>query len=66
MAVPKTRIHAAPSSNKRVRERFTAQIARSSGPTSSPETLHLPARHGIAEIQVSSLHMKSDAAISAV
>lgn len=61
-AVPKTRIHAAASSNKRVRELFTAQVAEILWAHKlSPETLHLPARHGIAEIQVFSLHLKSDA-----
>ncbi|HEX7260222.1 MAG TPA: DUF4391 domain-containing protein, partial [Luteolibacter sp.] len=59
-AVPKTRIHAAASSNKRIRELFTAQIAEILWLHKlSPETLHLPARHGIAEIQVFSLHLKS-------
>lgn len=59
-AVPKTRIHAAASSNKRLRELFTAQVADIVWSHKlSPETLHLPARHGIAEIQVFSLHLKS-------
>lgn len=61
-AVPKTRIHAAASSNKRIRDLFTAQVADILWSHKlSPETLHLPARHGIAEIQVFSLHLKSDA-----
>jgi len=59
-AVPKTRIHAAASSNKRLRELFTAQVADIVWSHKlAPETLHLPARHGIAEIQVFSLHLKS-------
>jgi hypothetical protein len=59
-AVPKTRIHAAASSNKRLRELFTAQVADIVWSYKlSPETLHLPVRHGIAEIQVFSLHLKS-------
>ena len=60
-AVPKTRIHAAASSNKRIRELFTAQVSDILWSHKlSPETLHLPARHGIAEIQVFSLHLKSE------
>lgn len=60
-AVPKTRIHAAASSNKRMKELFTAQVADIVWSHKlSPETLHLPARHGIAEIQVFSLHLKSE------
>jgi hypothetical protein len=59
-AVPKTRIHAAASSNKRIRELFTAQVSDIVWLHKlSPETLHLPARHGIAEIQVFSLQLKS-------
>jgi hypothetical protein len=59
-AVPKTRIHAAASSNKRIKELFTSQVAEIIWSHKlSPETLHLPARHGIAEIQVFSLHLKS-------
>ena len=61
-AVPKTRIHAAASSNKRIRDLFSAQVADIHWAHKlSPETLHLPARHGIAEIQVFSLHLKSEA-----
>lgn len=60
-AVPKTRIHAAASSNKRMRELFTAQVAEIVWAHKlSPETLHLPARHGITEIQIFSLHLKSE------
>lgn len=59
-AVPKTRIHAAASSNKRIKDLFTTQVADIVWSHKlSPETLHLPARHGIAEIQVFSLHLKS-------
>jgi hypothetical protein len=61
-AVPKTRIHAAASSNKRIKELFTTQVADILWSHKlSPETLHLPARHGIAEIQVFTLHLKSEA-----
>jgi hypothetical protein len=61
-AVPKTRIHAAASSHKRTKDIFTAQVADILWSHKlSPETLHLPARHGIAEIQVFSLHLKSEA-----
>lgn len=61
-AVPKTRIHAAASSPKRIKELFTTQVAEIVWSHKlSPETLHLPARHGIAEIQVFSLHLKSTA-----
>lgn len=60
-AVPKTRIHAAASSNKRIKELFTAQVSDILWSHKlSPETLHLPARHGITEIQVFSLHLKSE------
>jgi Domain of unknown function (DUF4391) len=60
-AVPKTRIHAAASSNKRIRELFTTQVSEILWAHKlSPETLHLPARHGITEIQVFSLHLKSE------
>ncbi|MEX1115318.1 MAG: DUF4391 domain-containing protein [Akkermansiaceae bacterium] len=60
-AVPKTRIHAAASSNKRIRELFTAQVSEILWLHKlSPETTHLPARHGITEIQVFSLHLKSE------
>ena len=60
-AVPKTRIHAAASSNKRIRDLFTAGVSEIVWQHKlSPETLHLPARHGIAEIQVFSLHLKSE------
>jgi hypothetical protein len=59
-AVPKTRIHAAAASNKRIRELFTAQVAEIVWAHKlSPETLHLRARHGITEIQIFSLHLKS-------
>ena len=59
-AVPKTRIHAAASSNKRIKELFTTQVAEIIWQHKlSPETLNLPARHGITEIQVFSLHLKS-------
>lgn len=61
-AVPKTRIHAAASSNKRVKDLFTTQVADIHWSHKlSTETLHLPARHGITEIQVFSLHLKSEA-----
>jgi hypothetical protein len=60
--VPKTRVHAAASSNKRIKELFTSQVAEMIWSHKlSPETLHLPARNGITEIQVFSLHVKSEA-----
>lgn len=59
-AVPKTRIHAAASSSKRIKEAFTSGVTEIVWAHKlSPETLPLPARHGIAEIQVFSIHLKS-------
>lgn len=59
-AVPKTRIHAAASSSKRIKEAFTSGVSEIVWAHKlSPETLPLPARHGIAEIQVFSIHLKS-------
>ncbi len=59
-AVPKTRIHAAASSSKRIKEAFTSGVSEIVWTHKlSPETLPLPARHGIAEIQVFSIHLKS-------
>jgi hypothetical protein len=58
--VPKSRLHAAASSNKRTRDLFTAEVSEIIWLYKlSPETLHLRARHGITEIQVFSLHLKS-------
>jgi hypothetical protein len=60
--VPKTRIHTAASSNKRIKELFTTQVSEIIWSHKlSPETLHLPARHGIVEIQIFTLHLKSEA-----
>jgi hypothetical protein len=60
--VPKTRVHAAASSNKRIKELFTSQVSEMIWSHKlSPETLHLPARNGITEIQVFSLHIKTEA-----
>jgi hypothetical protein len=58
--VPKTRLHAAASSNKHTRDLFTAEVSEIIWLHKlSPETLRLPARHGITEIQVFALHLKS-------
>ena len=59
-AVPKTRIHAAVSANKRIKELFSTHVAEIVWAHKlSPETLHLPARDGIAEIQVFTLQLKA-------
>ena len=59
-AIPKTRLHAAASSSKRIKEAFTSGVSEIVWAHKlSPETLPLPARHGIAEIQVFSIHLKS-------
>ncbi len=59
-AVPKTRIFAAASSSKRIKELFSTHVAEIVWAHKlSPETLHLPARAGIAEIQVFTLKLKA-------
>ncbi len=59
-AVPKTRIFAAVSSSKRIKELFSTHVAEIVWAHKlSPETLHLPARAGIAEIQVFTLTLKA-------
>jgi hypothetical protein len=66
-AVPKTRIHTAASSNKRIKELFTTQVSEIIWSHKlSPETLHLPARHGIVEIQIFTLNLKSETLDSAI
>ncbi len=59
-AVPKTRIFAAVSASKRIKELFSAHVAEIAWAHKlSPETLHLPARDGITEIQVFTLLLKA-------
>ena len=58
--VPKSRIytHAAPS--RRVKELFVSQLSEIVWAHKlSPETLHLPARPGVPEIQIFDLHLKT-------
>lgn len=59
-AVPKTRIFAAVSASKRIKDLFSTHVAEIAWAHKlSPETLHLPARAGIAEIQVFTLLLKT-------
>jgi hypothetical protein len=58
--IPKTRIytHAAPS--RRVKELFVSQLSEIVWAHKlSPETLHLPAKPGVPEIQIFDLHLKT-------
>ncbi len=58
--IPKSRIyiHAAPS--RRVKELFVSQLSEIVWAHKlSPETLHLPARPGVPEIQIFDLHLKT-------
>ena len=66
-SVPKSRIyiHAAPS--RRVRDLFVSQLSEIIWAHKlSPETLHLPARPEVPEIQIFDLHLKSDTLDDAV
>lgn len=58
--VPKTKIYAHASASKRLKALFAAQVGEITWAHKlSPETLRLPARDGIEEIQVFSLVLKS-------
>lgn len=58
--VPKTKIYAHTRLSRRVKELFVAQVGEIRWKYKlSPETVHLPARHGIAEIEVFELSLKT-------
>lgn len=58
--VPKTKIYAHATTSKRLKTLFATQVGEITWAHKlSPETLHLPARDGIEEIQVFSLALKS-------
>lgn len=58
--VPKTKIYAHAKASKRIKERFVAQIGEILWKYKlAPETINLPARHGIREIQVFGITLKS-------
>ncbi len=60
-AVPKTRIHAAVHSNKRIKELFTAQVVGIVWAHKlSPETLRLPAVPAVPEIEIFDLTLKAE------
>lgn len=65
--VPKTRIYAHAKPSKRVKALFVAQVGEILWKYKlAPETLNLPARRGIAEIQVFDLQLRSPELDSAV
>lgn len=58
--VPKTKIYAHAKVSKRMKELFAAQVGEILWKYKlSPETINLPARHGIREIQVFELSLKT-------
>ncbi|TSA40481.1 MAG: DUF4391 domain-containing protein [Verrucomicrobiales bacterium] len=58
--VPKTKIYAHTRVSKRVKELFVTQVGEIVWRYKlSPETINLPARNGIREIQVFDIHLKS-------
>lgn len=58
--VPKTKIYAHTRVSKRVKELFVSQVGELVWRYKlSPETINLPARHGIREIQVFDIHLKT-------
>jgi len=58
--VPKTKIYAHARVSKRVKELFVSQVGEIIWKYKlSPETINLPARNGIREIQVFDIHLKS-------
>jgi len=60
--VPKNKIYAHAKASKRVRELFVAEVGEILWKYKlSPETINLPARHGITEIQVFEIALKTPA-----
>lgn len=58
--VPKTKIYAHARASKRVKELFVSQVGEIIWKYKlSPETINLPARNGIREIQVFDIHLKT-------
>lgn len=58
--IPKTRIYAHSKASKRIKELFVAQVGEVLWTHKlSPETVRLPARHGIEEIQVVQVMMRT-------
>lgn len=58
--VPKSRIYTHSSPSRRVKELFVSQLSEIVWAHKlSPETLHLPARPGVPEIQIFDLHLKT-------
>jgi len=58
--VPKTKIYAHTRISKRVKELFVSQVGEIAWRYKlSPETINLPARNGIREIQVFDIHLKT-------
>ena len=58
--VPKTKIYAHARASKRVKELFVSQVGEIIWKYKlSPETINLPARKGIREIQVFDIHLKT-------
>lgn len=58
--VPKAKIYAHAQASKRVKELFVAQVGEIIWKYKlSPETINLPARNGIREIQIFDIHLKT-------
>jgi len=58
--IPKSRIYTHATPSRRVKELFVSQLSEIVWAHKlSPETLHLPARPGVPEIQVFDLHLKT-------
>lgn len=65
--VPKTKIYANTRVSKRVKELFASQVSEIIWRYKlSPETIHLPARNGIREIQVFEIRLKAEGVDEAV
>jgi hypothetical protein len=61
-SVPKSRIYTHAALSRRVRDLFVSQLSEIVWAHKlSPETLHLPARPGVPEIQIFDLHLKTAA-----
>lgn len=59
--VPKARIYAHAPPSRRIRDLFTTQVAEIRWTHKlSPETIHLPARPGVPEIEIFEIRLKSD------
>lgn len=60
--VPKSRIYTHAAASRRVRDLFVSQLSEIVWAHKlSPETLHLPARHGVPEIQIFDITLKTTA-----